>query len=165
MSFVSDVSFASFVSLLPLFPLDIQVCIAENCENIWYLLYLCDAKFREYSETWSGRLKFRLLFTKCYTRDTRDICDYGCRKETWRLFGRKHRDNDQPAQTNSNGLKRWYQNDKLHRDCDQPAEITELGIQCWYQHGVLDRENGKPATILPDGTQYFYVNGELVDIR
>jgi len=43
--------------------------------------------------------------------------------QEWRMNGRLHRDNDQPAVIYPDGTQEWISNGRLHRDDDQPAYI------------------------------------------
>src|ERR1700761_1545248 len=52
----------------------------------------------------------------------------------YRLCGRSHRCDDQPAVC-VNGRLEWHQYGKYHRDGDQPAVVDANGDQAWYQHG------------------------------
>lgn len=60
-----------------------------------------------------------------------------------------HRDGDQPAQTDSQGGKAWFQHGKLHREGDKPAIEAANGDRAWYQNDALHRARG-PAIIYAD---------------
>jgi hypothetical protein len=76
----------------------------------------------------------------------------------WFKNGKRHRDNDLPAEIYQNGNQCWYKNGKIHRDNDLPAEIETNGTQRWYKNHNLHRDNDLPAIILADGTQKWYKN-------
>ena len=114
-----------------LFIFDIKYHIACFNEESWYNLYLYDPIFREYAITDQGIKKYKDLFTK--------ITIYGDKRTKYRLFGKLHRDNDQPAVIYANDDQYWYQNGKQHRDNNQPAVIYANGNQYWYQNGISIR--------------------------
>jgi len=62
-------------------------------------------------------------------------------------------------ETNSYGIKAWYQNDQLHRT-DGPAVEDANGNKYWYQNGQRHRTDG-PAVECADGRKYWYQNYRL----
>ena len=54
----------------------------------------------------------------------------------------------------SNGIKRWYQEDKLHR-IDGPALEYPNGTKVWYKEDKLHRLDG-PAIEWLDGKGWYY---------
>lgn len=96
---------------------------------------------------------------------------------TWYKNGKRHRDDDQPTQVNSNGKKYWFKNDKIHRE-NGPAVIhknkTEEywkngtktyikkhnGTKEWYKGNKLHRDNDEPAVIRSNGTKEWWQNGK-----
>ncbi len=73
-------------------------------------------------------------------------------------WGKRHRDNDQPAVICANGSQEWRQHGYLHRDNDQPAIIYAGISQLWYRHGERHRDNGLPAVIHADGVVEYWIN-------
>ena len=61
----------------------------------------------------------------------------------------------------SDGTKRWYNNDLLHRDNDLPAIIFPNGTQHWCINGELHRLY-KPAIIYADVRQEWFINGNNI---
>ena len=55
-----------------------------------------------------------------------------------------------------NGIKFWYQNDKLHR-IDGPAIEWSGGSKFWYQNDKLHRING-PAKEYANGSKAWYLD-------
>jgi hypothetical protein len=83
-------------------------------------------------------------------------------KIEYRLFGKLHRENDQPAIIYASGTKFWYYHGKQHRSGDKPAIEHSNGYKEWYNHGQLHREDNKPAVIWADGSKSWYVNGRFI---
>jgi len=68
---------------------------------------------------------------------------------------------DKPiCETDADGDKEWYLNDKLHRT-DGPAIELANGYKAWYLNGKLHRTDG-PAVELADGTKHWWLNGKQV---
>jgi hypothetical protein len=65
--------------------------------------------------------------------------------------------------TNSQGHRRWYQNDQLHR-IDGPAIEYADGNKLWYQNDQRHRIDG-PAVEYPDGDKYWYIRGVRYDFN
>jgi hypothetical protein len=61
-----------------------------------------------------------------------------------------------PAVIETIGIQLWYKNGKKHRDNDFPAEIYPNGSQCWYKNGKRHRDNDLPA-IISSGTQEWFI--------
>ena len=78
----------------------------------------------------------------------------------YKLFDKRHRDNDLPAIIYPSGGKEWYQYGKCHRDEDKPAVIYADGIKLWYKNGERHRDGNKPAVIDADGTKEWWQLGE-----
>ncbi len=51
---------------------------------------------------------------------------------------------------------------KLHNINDQPAIIYNSGTQVYYRHGKRHRDNNKPALVRFDGQLEWYIHGEPV---
>lgn len=76
--------------------------------------------------------------------------------------GKKHRDNDLPAEIDVFGTQSWYQRGKLHRDGDKPAVVFRDGRgNMWYQRGKLHRDGDKPAKVWAGLLLEWYQHGEL----
>src|SRR3990170_4678714 len=58
------------------------------------------------------------------------------------------------CETDENGTKDWYIEDKLHR-ADGPAVEMANGTKYWYLEGQLHRADG-PAVERADGTKAWY---------
>ena len=74
-------------------------------------------------------------------------------------IGILHRD-DGPAIEFSNGLREWYQNDKLHRVGGPAIEYAD-GSKSWYQNGLRHRLDG-PAVEDKNGHTAWYINNEEI---
>jgi hypothetical protein len=61
--------------------------------------------------------------------------------------------------TNSQGHRRWYQNDQLHR-IDGPAIEYADGNKLWYQNDQRHRIDG-PAVEYAEGDKFWYQNNQL----
>jgi hypothetical protein len=59
--------------------------------------------------------------------------------------------------TNSQGSKRWYQNNQLHRT-DGPAIEFIDGTKMWYQNNKRHRTNG-PAIEYDNGYKFWWFKG------
>ena len=99
-------------------PLDIKYKIASFDMDTWIRLSYIDDEFKKFSYG-IGRKLFIDLFTVIYDK-------YG---KIWKIFGKLHNFNDQPAIIGVNGNKYWYQNDKLHRNNNLPIVINPNGRQ------------------------------------
>jgi hypothetical protein len=82
--------------------------------------------------------------------------------QRWYHRGRQHRDGDRPAVVWDDGSQRWYQHGRRHRDNDQPAMILANGTRCWYQRGQRHRDGGLPAVISPNGDKEWYQHDQCV---
>ncbi len=60
----------------------------------------------------------------------------------------------------SNGVQRWYEEDRLHRDGDEPAVVYPNGNRVYYSDGDIHRDVG-PAVVRVDGYQAWYTYGAL----
>ncbi len=145
------------------------------------MMYLYDSEFHIYAKTNIGISEYKKNFNICSKKDNRLI---------WRLFGRKHRENDLPAvmrcTTNGKyisadryeepmdenpyswqgGYLEYYFNGNLHRENDKPAIIHENGSCCYYYNGMVHRRQDincedQPAIIHSDGMLEYYINGKF----
>ena len=57
------------------------------------------------------------------------------------------------------GTRTWFLRGKRHRDNDLPAEILSNGSQYWYKYGQRHRDGNLPAVVFCDGKCEWYVNG------
>ena len=64
------------------------------------------------------------------------------------------------CETDENGNKYWYIEDKLHR-ADGPAIERASGDKAWYVEGKRHRADG-PAIERASGTKAWYLNGKEV---
>lgn len=160
--------------------LDIKCHIASSSEAVWFLMYLHDPEFHEYSKSCVGISEYKKNFNVCTRKDDRLI---------WRLFGRKHRENDLPAvmrmttegkfinpdrykepmvlypQSWVGGYLEYYINGKTQREDDKPAIVHENGSHVYFYNGNHHRApaNGedRPSIIHGDGTLEYHINGQL----
>ena len=72
-----------------------------------------------------------------------------------------HRLYDRPAVISSTD-QHWFLYGKRHRDNDQPAIIWKDGTSFWYKDGIQHRENDMPAVEFADGRKEWYLKGELI---
>ena len=81
--------------------------------------------------------------------------------EYWYKNGKKHRENDKPAEIwPDERIKKWYKEGKIHRENDKPAVISTDKKEWWYK-GKIHRENNKPAIVfIATGKEYYYYHGE-----
>lgn len=75
-------------------------------------------------------------------------------------YGELHSKHGNPAEIKQTGTEVWYKNGKRHRDNDMPAEIVYEGSRTmiWAKNGVICREGLKPAMITTSNV-YWYGNG------
>lgn len=73
-----------------------------------------------------------------------------------------HNIDDKPAVINDyNGYKAWYHKNRLHRNDDKPAIIYSNGNTEWLIHGKIHRDYDRPAIIYPDFCICWYNNGVI----
>ena len=83
------------------------------------------------------------------------IIDSEGNKRWYNEQGELHRE-DGPAVEYLNGTKEWYLNGKLHRE-DGPAFEWADGTKEWWLNGLLHREDG-PAVEWKDGYKSWWLN-------
>ena len=131
-------------------PIDVKYKIASFDMDTWIKLSYIDNEFKTFSYG-IGRKLFIDLFTIFYEDEY---------MKTWKIFGKYHSFNDQPAIIYACGEKNWYQNGQLHRNNDLPAIIDANGTQEWYQNGRRHRNNDQPAVICTTGDKFWWRNGQ-----
>lgn len=80
--------------------------------------------------------------------------------QRWKLHGKFHRGDGQPAVIYASGGQEWWLRGKLHRDNDEPAVIY-AGFTAWFQHSALHRDGDKPAIVRADDHQEWWHHGIL----
>ena len=129
--------------------LDIKIHIASFNDEAWYAIYKLDSEFRKYTHTETGRKKYKEIATKITPTDPIE----------YTLFGKYHRENDQPAIIRADGTKEWWYNGNCHRENDQPAIIYADGTKEWWHNGNRHRENDQPSVIYAKGSKSWWHNG------
>lgn len=130
--------------------LDIKIQIAIQHPMAWIRLVQADRNFYLFSITPYGITLRSKYFAVIYNDES---------GLAYNLFGRRHRDDDLPAQVSTSGSYYWYRHGKLHRDT-MPAVIDRNGMQCWYRNGMLHRDDDEPAVINDNGDRHWHQNGK-----